>query len=102
MFILTDTEAKIKILYGKTGDNMAMDWVENKNVENTQGPCKIVHCKDCAYYPRYKGLRPSEWLWPGVTDATGGCPCKTNHFSSSWIPDDDWFCANGVGFKKDE
>ena len=52
----------------------------------------VVHCKDCIY-------RPTAVEWKHGTDYVfpyeGKCPCQCDDDWYSWMPDDDWFCANG-------
>lgn len=52
----------------------------NKDVYSTE----IVRCRDCCHRPT------DEWCYDDDL-----CPCQIEDVCYSWIPDDDWFCANG-------
>lgn len=58
---------------------------------------RLVRCKDCKHKPEVKEIeiygRIEKYpLFPD--DST--CPvCNTSDSYYSWIPDDNWFCANG-------
>lgn len=56
---------------------------------------EIVRCKDCIYrpvaVPRKRG-QGFDYEFP----KDGACPCQCDDDWYSWMPDDDWFCANGV------
>lgn len=69
---------------------------------------KLVRCKDCKHRPAFRddedgnryveGPRYQETLKNGltVTLEDTGCPCVNGLDSYfSYIPKDDWFCANG-------
>ena len=51
----------------------------------------IVRCKDCKHKPTGSGAN-HDITFP---DRDYRCPCRCEDFWYSWIPDDDWFCANG-------
>ena len=57
----------------------------------------VVRCKDC----RYRPYLPKE-CDPDESDGLdlvfpydGKCPCECEDGWYSYIPEDDWFCANG-------
>lgn len=53
----------------------------------------IVRCKDCIYRPTaVKGRHETYYDFP----YEGKCPCQCDDDWYSWMPDDDWFCADGV------
>lgn len=69
---------------------------------------RIIRCKDCKHRPAFRddedgnryveGPRYQETLKNGltVTLEDTGCPCVNGLDSYfSYIPKDDWFCANG-------
>ena len=69
---------------------------------------EVVRCKDCKHRPAFRyyedgnryveGPRYQETLKNGltVTLEDTGCPCVNGLDSYfSYIPKDDWFCANG-------
>ena len=49
---------------------------------------EIVRCKDCVHRP--KGTNKHDLEFPDYV-----CPCQCDDFWYSWMPKDDWFCANG-------
>jgi hypothetical protein len=52
----------------------------------------IVRCKDCIYRPTVvEGHHGTYYDFPHE----GKCPCQCDDDWYSWMPDDDWFCANG-------
>lgn len=52
----------------------------------------IVRCKDCIYRPKtVEGHHGTYYDFPHE----GKCPCQCDDDWYSWMPDDDWFCANG-------
>ena len=49
----------------------------------------VVRCKDCIHKPR--GTRNKHDMeFPDEI-----CPCQCDDYWYSWMPYDDWFCANG-------
>ena len=69
---------------------------------------EVVRCKDCKHRPAFRyyedgnryveGPRYQETLKNGltVTLEDTGCPCVNGWDSYfSYVPKDDWFCANG-------
>ena len=53
---------------------------------------EIVRCKDCKHRPtdpENKGVGQS-LVFPDEI-----CPCKIDDHWYSWMPKDDWFCADG-------
>ena len=46
---------------------------------------ELIRCKDRKLNPKLSKL--------------SNCPCNCSDSYYSWVPDDDWFCADGV--KKD-
>lgn len=54
-------------------------------------PEAIVRCKDCKHRPtgdQYK----HDLEFP---DSDYKCPCRCEDHWYSWMPDDNWYCANG-------
>ena len=50
---------------------------------------EVVRCKDCIHKPT--GTRNKHDMeFPDDI-----CPCQCEDYWYSWMPDDDWFCANG-------
>lgn len=58
---------------------------------------KVVRCKDCRYRPYLpKECSPDESDgFDLVFPYDGKCPCECEDGWYSYIPEDDWFCANG-------
>ena len=50
---------------------------------------KLVRCKDCKHRPTGDATR-HELEFPDWE-----CPCQCEDYWYSWMPDDNWFCANG-------
>lgn len=52
----------------------------------------IVRCKDCIHRPIDTGRDndPEDLEFPDDR-----CPCRCTDYFYSWMPEDDWFCANG-------
>lgn len=50
-----------------------------------------VRCKDCKHKPTGSGVN-HDVIFP---DRDYKCPCRCEDFWYSWVPDDNWFCANG-------
>ena len=53
----------------------------------------IVRCKDCAYRPIDTGGHNYGQDLSFPDDYK--CPCRCEDSWYSWMPPDDWFCANG-------
>jgi len=53
----------------------------------------VVRCKDCKYRPIDTGTHQygHELEFPNEYK----CPCQCGDNWYSWMPDDEWFCANG-------
>jgi hypothetical protein len=50
----------------------------------------LVRCRDCKYRPHWDE-KTSSAVFP-IPDR---CPCECDDYFYSWIPNDDWFCAEG-------
>ena len=68
------------------------DWREICEMLNdapTVDAVPVVRCKDCIHKPR--GTRNKyDMEFPDEI-----CPCQCDDYWYSWMPYDDWFCANG-------
>ena len=65
----------------------------------TESVTELVRCKDCKHRPTGDYDAPHDEN--GESDYT--CPCLNQSDSYySWIPDDDWFCADGERKDGDE
>ena len=52
---------------------------------------ELVRCKDCKHRPTDPENKGYEYLvFPDQT-----CPCQVDDCYYSWMPEDDWFCADG-------
>ena len=54
----------------------------------------VVHCKDCKHFPVDEGDQTCIGGF-GLVFPDDKCPCKCEDGFYSWMPEDDWFCANG-------
>ncbi len=55
----------------------------------------IVRCKECIHCGHED---TSELIWgaiPKLVFPDDICPCQCDDYFYSWLPDPDWFCANG-------
>ena len=62
------------------------------NCPLVEKPYELVRCKDCKHRPtdpENKGLGQS-LVFPDDV-----CPCQIGDNWYSWMPKDDWFCADG-------
>ena len=53
----------------------------------------VVRCKDCKHKPIDTGGK--EYGEDLSFDDDYKCPCRCEDPFYSWMPEDDWFCANG-------
>lgn len=51
---------------------------------------ELVRCKDCKYRPHWDEKTES-----AVFPIPDRCPCECDDYFYSWVPNDDWFCADG-------
>lgn len=73
--------------------------IDLNNDMSTIEAVPIVRCKDCKYRPIDTGVHNYGQDLDFPDDFK--CPCKCDDPWYSWMPEDDWFCANGKR-KKDE
>ena len=57
---------------------------------------EVIRCKDCKYRP----ISTSGGFWNTSPlsfpdENNNPCPCKADDNWYSWIPADDWYCAEG-------
>lgn len=61
---------------------------------------EIIRCKDCKYRPKIaEGYDVSDYTNSGFAlDFPNDfkCPCRCEDPYYSWMPADNWFCANGA------
>ena len=55
-------------------------------------PIKIIRCKDCKHRPTDQ---ENEGLGQSLVFPDDTCPCQIGDNWYSWMPKDDWFCADG-------
>lgn len=60
-------------------------WLDKLEKEQEQEI--IIHCKDCIHKPK-RGFDQD------IEFPDDKCPCQCEDYWYSWIPDDDWYCAN--------
>lgn len=60
---------------------------------------ELVRCKDCKHRPIDTGGHNygQDLLFP---DGDFVCPCRCDDQWYSWMPENDWFCANGERSKE--
>lgn len=63
----------------------------NRVIRETLAEISIVRCKDCKHRPSGTGVN-HDLEFPHDEYI---CPCRCEDFWYSWMPDDDWYCANG-------
>ena len=77
---------------------MADDWKTAHEIANhvkyapVVDAVPVVRCKDCIHRPVGD---PCEHNVQPPKENDYRCPCLCEDDWYSWIPDDDWFCANG-------
>ena len=52
---------------------------------------EVVRCRDCIHKPTGSGVN-HHIVFP---EQDYRCPCRCEDYWYSWMPYDDWFCANG-------
>lgn len=58
---------------------------------------EVVRCKECKYKPHWDEKTESA-VFP-IPDC---CPCECDDYFYSWVPNDDWFCADGKRKEEDD
>ena len=64
---------------------------------NYQEVGELIRCKDCKHRPTINGEYENGF---SLEFPTSRCPCQCDDGWYNWMPDDDWYCANGE--RKDE
>ena len=75
---------------------MRIDFASSTGTEivaHAERVSELVRCKDCKH-------KPIDTVGKGYGedlsfDDDYKCPCKCEDPFYSWMPEDDWFCANG-------
>jgi len=49
---------------------------------------EIIRCKDCKHKPNVRGVNHD------ISFPDEVCPCQCEDYWYSWMPKDDWYCAN--------
>lgn len=68
-----------------------MEFCEKIDNAPTVDAVEVVRCKDCIHKPTGSGVN-HDIEFP---EQDYRCPCRCEDYWYSWMPDDDWFCANG-------
>ena len=91
--MLKDAQAECK----KSGGNFRYGVLSTvrANLANmpTIDAVQIVRCKECKHKPT--------WDHNSIEFPDDKCPCQCEDCFYSWIPKDDWYCANGERRKDD-
>ena len=74
---------------GKRYGVQAIEYVIDQ--QPTVDAVEVVRCKDCIHKPTGSGVN-HHITFP---EQDYRCPCRCEDYWYSWMPDDDWFCANG-------
>ena len=61
------------------------------NTARREAQPEIIRCKDCKHKPTGSGVNHDI----NFPKQDYRCPCRCEAYWYSWMPDDDWFCANG-------
>ena len=64
--------------------DMALHAIEK---QPTVDAVPVVRCKECKHRPKYDG--PNRLVFPDEV-----CPCQCDDLYYTWMPPDDWFCAD--------
>ena len=75
------------IKLAKPIDELSLDLDENSLDVN--GYVRVVRCKDCIHRPTGTGANHD------IEFPDDRCPCQCEDYWYSWMPRDNWFCANG-------
>lgn len=62
---------------------------ERVAIMSTERDTELVRCKDCKHRGIAKGKSGFDIEWPD-----GDCPCRSDDPYYSWLPSDDWYCAD--------
>ena len=54
----------------------------------------VVRCRDCKHFPVDEGDQTCIGGF-GLVFPDDKCPCKCEDGFYSWMPADDWYCADG-------
>lgn len=73
------------------GHKSASDVYDVVDSMPTVDAVEVVRCKDCKHKPTGSGVN-HDIEFP---EQDYRCPCSCEDDWYSWMPDDDWFCANG-------
>ena len=82
--MLDDTHTADKIMHGIFRAEQVL------KEQPTVDAVPVVRCKECKYRP-YWDEETSSAMFP----IQGRCPCECDDDFYSWVPDDNWFCADG-------
>lgn len=88
---LIDADAlkiEIAILHG--GDYKTIHYL---NHAPTVDAVPVIRCKDCKHRPWKVYDDKGKFLGVDAPDEMCPCQCEDNFYN--YVPDDDWYCANG-------
>lgn len=70
------------------------EWIERGSISEKlakqRGCVELVRCKDCKHRGIMAGKTSFDIQWPD-----DDCLCRSADPYYSWLPPDDWYCANG-------
>jgi hypothetical protein len=78
-------------VFGAVKDKAALEFIDE---QPTIDAVPVVRCKECKHRPIDTGGHNygQDLFFP---DEDNVCPCQCGDKWYSWMPGDDWFCANG-------
>ena len=76
--------------FGGNCGHRCFEWTLMNNAP-TVDAVEVVRCKDCIHKPTGSGVN-HDITFP---EQDYRCPCRCEDYWYSWMPYDDWFCANG-------
>ena len=90
---LIDADA-LKALIGEGWSEGAFKTAFFEEIDDAPTIDPVVRCKDCKHRPIDTGGHNygQDLFFP---DENNVCPCQCDDQWYSWMPGDDWFCANG-------
>lgn len=76
----------------------SIGWMQEHDralTESARSEPEIVRCKDCKYRPISRNGFTQGFNIDFPNEYENPCPCKCDDGWYSWMPDNDWFCAEG-------
>ena len=88
---MTKKEFIIKVNSADEGDilicQLPKDWLPPIPVKK-----ELIRCKDCKHKPTINGTYKNGF---DLDFPTSRCPCQCDDGYYNWMPNDEWYCANG-------